>query len=586
MAAKRFFVLFIVLGFVSASAAGGWYAGRRIVTPAEAAARTAPPTPSPILVPVESRQLGSKIVTRGTARFGMPQQISIAPSTLKAKAGLVSTLPLRSTTVNEGDVLLTASGRPVLVFKGAIPAYRDLVPGISGNDVRQLEEALQRLGFPPGPVDGTFDAETSAAVAQCYEAGGWEPFGPTAEQVAAIRVLEASLADATKSKLTADAAVEAAELGVRAAQATAEHKIKVAAADVEAKMAAQNRIKETENDEPLPVMVARANAVHAEKAALAEISTRISEDAVLRIDPRAPNSAKTATTAQLNAARAALDAAKLQGELAIRTAERDAKLAKERDAKLAAEQLDLAQAAHKAAQMEAEAAIKLALNAQKSAEFDARLAADRLARIASDLEIAKYKTGVQLPADEIAFIANFPVRVEDIKVLVGETATGHVLTLTDNQLAIDSLLRLHEAPLVKPGTEVLIDESSLGIKAMGVVEWVANTPGTRGADAYHFYCEIRVTQTPIPLQGYSLRLTIPTDSSKESVTAVPISALTLTADGRSRVQTQEDGELRYIFVEPGLVADGFVEVTALDGSLKPGQLVVVGQNNNESNEAL
>ena len=72
-------VLFGVLGFAAVLTVGGWVASSRIESPADVAARTAPPAPSPILVPVEQRVLSSNIVTRGTARFGLPQPISIVP---------------------------------------------------------------------------------------------------------------------------------------------------------------------------------------------------------------------------------------------------------------------------------------------------------------------------------------------------------------------------------------------------------------------------------------------------------------------------------------------------------------------------
>ena len=42
----------------------------------------------------------------------------------------------------------------MLVLRGEIPAYRDLVPGTVGDDRRQLEQGLKRLGFDPGPADG------------------------------------------------------------------------------------------------------------------------------------------------------------------------------------------------------------------------------------------------------------------------------------------------------------------------------------------------------------------------------------------------------------------------------------------------
>ena len=111
---------------------------------------------------------------------------------------------------------------------------------------------------------------------------------------------------------------------------------------------------------------------------------------------------------------------------------------------------------------------------------------------------------------------------------------------------------------------------------------MANTPGTRGVDGYHMYFEVRVTENSVPLEGFSLRLTIPIESTKGAVTAVPVSAVSLAADGSSRVQVERNGELEYVVVEPGMVADGYVEVTPVKGELKPGQLVVVGAENNET----
>jgi len=131
---------------------------------------------------------------------------------------------------------------------------------------------------------------------------------------------------------------------------------------------------------------------------------------------------------------------------------------------------------------------------------------------------------------------------------------------------------------------VAIDEQALGIKATGVVTRVADTPGTHGVDGYHIYFEVRVDKTPTRLEGFSLRLTIPIKSTKGVVTVVPLSALSLAADGTSRVQVARDGALEYIVVKPGLSADGFVEVTPVNGTLAPGQLVVVGYKNPENRD--
>ena len=399
--------------------------------------------------------------------------------------------------------MLTASGRPVFILQGDVPAYRDLVPGNSGEDVRQLELALKRLGFDPGVVDKTYDEQTSAAVAAWYDSAGWEPFGPTPNQLANIRVLEQDLALAKNRAATAYDAVAAADLAIEAARTNAESANIAASVDVGAKSRVKDGVeanRETYNSDD------RANAA-----------------------------------AVLAAAQAA--------ETAVRSA--------------------------------GQAAIQAAVDAQKAAAREAGLAANAVARLEADLEVANGKVGVQVPVDEVIFVPVLPVRVGQINVLVGNPASGPVMAVTDNRLAIDSSLALDEAPLVKPDMPVTIDEPSLGIKASGVVARVADTPGTFGVDGFHIYFEVQVTETPSVLEGFSLRLTIPVKSTGTAVTVVPISALFLAADGTSRVQVDNNGSLEFIEVEPGLSANGYVEVKPVDGTLTPGQLVVVGFEANQ-----
>ena len=574
---KRSRVLFGVLGFAALLTVGGWAASLRIESPADVAARAAPPSPSPILVPIEERVLSSNIVTRGTARFGLPQPISIVPSALKAKAGLITTLPLRNTQLREGSVMLTASGRPLFVLQGRIPAYRDLVPGTSGDDVRQLEQALQRLGFDPGPVDGTYDEQTSAAATRWYTSAGFEPYGPTRDQRAAMLTLERDWAEANKIKLTSAAAASAAALAVESARATAEQNNRVAAAALEAKRAEWRRLAQASaSGTSLTVESARATAELNNRAAAAALASAIAERAMIVLDPRQPETARAAAETKVELARAAVHKTKLDGELTVQAAERDAVSA--------VEQRDLAEAAVRSTRLEGEKAVQAALDAQRAAELDARLAADRADRLAADLEIAKRTLGVQVPADEIVFIPTLPVRAHEITAAVGQEAKGPAMSVTDNQLVVDSALPLDAAPLVKPGIRVAIDEQALGIKATGVVARVADAPGTHGVDGYHVYFEVRVDKTSTRLEGVSLRLTVPIESTKGVVTVVPLSALSLAADGTSRVQVERNGALEYVVVKPGLSADGFVAVTPVHGTLPPSQLVVVGYKNPDNRE--
>lgn len=507
MSRSRTTALCGILLLMAVMAGGAWLAGERIVSPAEAAARTAAPTPSPILVPVEKRILKSEIITRGTARFGAPQPIALAPSPLKMNAaGLITTLPLPNKQCKEGDLLFTASGRPVMGLQGQTPAYRDLVPGTSGTDVLQLEQALKRLGIDSGDIDGNYDENTSAAVSAWYTTKGYEPFGPTPEQETQVRLLEAALGDAIKNKLAATTAASTAELALKNA---------------------------------------RIKGSLAERTAKADVSTRIADQALIALDPKSLQMARIAADAKVDIARSGVEAAKLDGESAIRAA----------------------------------------LDTQKMILFDVQLSTEREAQAKTAWQNAARKLGVSVPLDEIVFIPAMPVRVEQVTGIVGGSASGPILAVTDNQIIIDSSLPLASAPLVKPGMEVAIDEPSLGFKAKGIVETVAQSPGTRGVDGYHFYFSVKVGETATPLQGYSLRLTMPTKSTGGAVTAVPMSALSLAADGTSRVQVQKNGELEYVTVEPGMVADGFVEVKPVKGSLEPGQLVVVGNSQTAANDS-
>src|SRR4029453_16530590 len=141
---RRRTLAFVVVGAVVLSSLITWFASSKIRSPAEHAAQAAPPVPAPILAPVEQRVLATKIISRGTGHYGSVRQISLTPSAWKEGAGGVTTIPRPGSVLAEGYVLLTVSGRPTFLLDGAQPTFRDLGPGVSGKDVRQLEKARQR----------------------------------------------------------------------------------------------------------------------------------------------------------------------------------------------------------------------------------------------------------------------------------------------------------------------------------------------------------------------------------------------------------------------------------------------------------
>ncbi|WP_027341994.1 peptidoglycan-binding domain-containing protein [Hamadaea tsunoensis] len=79
-------------------------------------------------------------------------------------AGTVTWLPAVGAAVDRGGALLRADDRPVTLLFGAMPAYRPLVVGTEGPDVKQFEENLKALGYKGFSVDDKFSASTATAV--------------------------------------------------------------------------------------------------------------------------------------------------------------------------------------------------------------------------------------------------------------------------------------------------------------------------------------------------------------------------------------------------------------------------------------
>lgn len=376
----------ILVGAMAVAAAGGWVAASQIESPAEAAARTEAPPPSPILVPAEMQELSTDVITRGTGRLGSPETISIPISPLKGDIPQVLTgIPEPEEELEQGAVGLKVSGRPVFVFEGQIPSFRDLGPGMRGADIEQLETGLAAIGFDPGPVDGVYDANTEQAVAALYASAGYEPVTVTAEQLAELNPAGTGIIPGSQSS-----------------------------------------------------------------------------------------------------------------------------------------------------------------------------------------------EGIHVPADEIVVVSEAPVRLAELLVVVGEVIDGPVGTMTGATVAIDSSVPIESAGLIDEGMEVVIDEPDLGIEASGTISRVAGNPGTDGVDGFHVYFEVQVDGAPVNIVNASVRLTIPIESTGQAVLVVPVSALSLGADGSSQVQRQVGDSLETVVVEPGLSANGLVEVAPVDGELEVGDLVVVG----------
>ncbi|MDR2985209.1 MAG: peptidoglycan-binding protein [Nocardiopsaceae bacterium] len=90
-------------------------------------------------------------------------------------AGTYTHLPSAGSTIAPGHVLYRVDNQPVIAMKGRTPAWRPMVPGITGPDVRELQANLIALGYADGLLTaptGFYDSLTAAAVQRWQHAIG------------------------------------------------------------------------------------------------------------------------------------------------------------------------------------------------------------------------------------------------------------------------------------------------------------------------------------------------------------------------------------------------------------------------------
>ena len=179
LARRRRTVLAIAVG-AGLMSVGGLVGSTFVQSPSQAAADTKAPRASTITAPVTRQVLRSTLVLRGT--FAEEKTVQVTPTSVASTANNPGGASLVVTgvfaavgqQVRAGKPLLQYSGRPVFLLPGKIPAYRDLLPGETGQDVTQLQKALASLGYRIGnDTAGTFGAGTQSALSRLYRAMGY-----------------------------------------------------------------------------------------------------------------------------------------------------------------------------------------------------------------------------------------------------------------------------------------------------------------------------------------------------------------------------------------------------------------------------
>lgn len=88
---------------------------------------------------------------------------------------VVTSLPVAvGDSVGNGTVVAEISGRPLFVFHGTIPAYRDIKPDDQGPDIAQLQRALVDMGLlKEKQITSVFDSATRNVVDTLYASHGY-----------------------------------------------------------------------------------------------------------------------------------------------------------------------------------------------------------------------------------------------------------------------------------------------------------------------------------------------------------------------------------------------------------------------------
>ncbi|SDU38696.1 efflux RND transporter periplasmic adaptor subunit [Jiangella alkaliphila] len=212
-------------------------------------------------------------------------------------------------------------------------------------------------------------------------------------------------------------------------------------------------------------------------------------------------------------------------------------------------------------------------DALEDAVEDAR---DQLADAQTARDEAAAAAGTPLPASEVVFVPSLPRRVDEVHVRRGGQIDGAVMSVSGASLVVTANVDDADHELLAVEQAVSI-ELPTGEQVPGTITAIAEAEG-EGATGW----DVTVTPGELTpeqaeaLRGQNVRITVPIESTEGDVLAVPLAALTAGPGGESRVEVMRDGVAELVEVEVGLTAQGFAEVTAVDGTLAEGDLVVVG----------
>jgi hypothetical protein len=187
-----------VLASAAALTAAIAVAGGAAVWRADAGAPPAPAAAPVQTTTVTRTSLSTTQTLNGTLGYGSP-----APVT-GSQAGILTWLPASGATVSRGQPLYRVDNRPVPVFYGTTPLYRELgAAGLVGPDVKMVAGNLAALGYDIGPQPAVGSVITQPVTTQPVTTQ------PVTSQVPATAAPASSASPASSARARASAGATA-----------------------------------------------------------------------------------------------------------------------------------------------------------------------------------------------------------------------------------------------------------------------------------------------------------------------------------------------------------------------------------------
>lgn len=199
------------------------------------------------------------------------------------------------------------------------------------------------------------------------------------------------------------------------------------------------------------------------------------------------------------------------------------------------------------------------------------------------LESARQAVLPYLPAGEVLFLTELPRRVDAVNVKRGSQIQGSVMTVSGATVRLTGAAAEADARLLQVGAEGTFELPD-GTQQRAVVTELKPGKESNARWEVLFEPDPLTAEQITQLQGSNVRVRIAVGATEGDVLSVPLAALTAGPGGESRIEIVEsdpregkDADTRTVVVKTGLAAKGAVEVSAVDGDLEEGDLVVVGR---------